>query len=69
MPSYAYLKRMVVPRGVSFQTGALTMEKARLWIKPVSIYAASAAVVFVFLTEWRVIMDYVPIYRSKWKEG
>ena len=68
MPKFSYLAHMVRPRGVQFASGTLTTEKALLWVKPVSLYAGSAFVVFLFLTEWRAIMGYVPFYRNKWKD-
>ena len=68
MPNFSYLNSMVRPKGIKFSPGTLTFEKARLWIKPVLFYTSAAFVMFVFMTEWRVIMGHVPIYKNKWKD-
>ncbi|CAM1303723.1 Uncharacterised protein g3585 [Pycnogonum litorale] len=43
-------------------------ELARLWFPTASIFGGSAFAGFIYLTEWRVIADYIPLYNTKYSE-
>ncbi|XP_053975222.1 cytochrome b-c1 complex subunit 10-like [Hylaeus volcanicus] len=48
--------------------GKRHLEVATRWLPSVSIYGASAGVALVYFTDWRVVADFIPFYRGKFKE-
>jgi ubiquinol-cytochrome c reductase subunit 10 len=54
--------------GIGMPLGKRQLEQAKLWIPSLATFGATAGVIVVYITDWRVITDYIPFYNGKYKE-
>ncbi|XP_037133000.1 cytochrome b-c1 complex subunit 10 [Syngnathus acus] len=47
--------------------GQKYMSMAKLWIPTLAVWGTVGGVAMVHMTEWRVILDYVPYVNGKFK--
>ncbi|XP_028139690.1 cytochrome b-c1 complex subunit 10 [Diabrotica virgifera virgifera] len=48
--------------------GKKHIEIAQQWIGSAAAFGAVAGVTLCYVTDWRVIVDYIPYYNGKFKE-
>ncbi|XP_018333484.1 cytochrome b-c1 complex subunit 10-like [Agrilus planipennis] len=48
--------------------GKKHIELATKWVAPVITYGTAASLGVVYFTDWKVVLQYVPFYNTKFEE-
>jgi len=53
---------------IGIPLGKKQLEQAKFWIPSLATFGATSAVAVVYITDWRVITDYIPFYNGKYSD-
>ncbi|KFM68681.1 Cytochrome b-c1 complex subunit 10, partial [Stegodyphus mimosarum] len=49
--------------------GKHNLSLARAWLPTAAMFSSGGGLFFLYLTDWKLILQYLPIYNTKFKES
>ncbi|XP_054278536.1 cytochrome b-c1 complex subunit 10-like [Macrosteles quadrilineatus] len=57
-----------MPVGLMARVGKKHVDLLTKWVPSLALFGGAAGTTLVYITEWRVICDYIPFYGSKFQD-